>query len=184
MTMANRPVPVPPTPKLETAVVELAPSDVKTLLNLLRAQFLMDPGKVLGLIATVNPSDCDTTPIFLTLQLSPLSTTIIELAAPPGTVGIVTGGFLSIDTPGVISVIVSVDGKPIMSLINSPAVAGIYYASLPGYWVGSVLQYAVINSHVGTVVISVELQGAFLSIPLWDSIKAQLTQLRKQLIPT
>lgn len=182
MTMANRPVPVPPTPEHETEVVELASSDVKTLLSLLRAQLLMDPPKLLALIETANPSDCDTTPEFFTFELSPGQTLVIDEVAPPNMVGVNTGGVITCDTPGAINATLAFDGKRRISVVNSPAMAGTYSFPLYGYNEAAVIEYTITNNHVGTVRISILGQGAFLSSTVWKSIKAQLAQLRKELI--
>lgn len=108
---------------LKAALATGAPStqvspSMQTLVNLQLAEFLMDPSKVLALIEMANPSNCDTTPLVVELELSSGETVVFNEVPPYAQVDISTGGLLVCDTPGVISMVISFDQKPRFAISN------------------------------------------------------------------
>lgn len=179
--MANEESHTPPGTENEAAMASLLRDSTKTLLNLLLAQFLMDPPKVLSLIETANPSDCDTSPSFINLQLSPGQTLVLSASSPPGQVGVNTKGVIFCDTPEAISASFSMDGKLRGVMPSGPALAGRYEFDFWGYDECSVLTLTITNSHIGTVGISIIGYGAYISRTIWEDIKAKITYVRNQL---
>jgi len=115
------------------------------------AQFLMDAPKVLAMIETASPSDCNTSPMYFNLELSPGQTVVIDDVAPQGKVNISNGVFVVCDTPEVITATISFDGKQRVVVPSGPAMAGRYPFLFYGYNACSVVEFRITNNHIGTV---------------------------------
>ncbi len=147
------------------------------------AEFLMNPPKVLALIETASPSDCDTSPTYTSFQLSAGQTLVITQIAPANKMNILAGGIIYCDTPQAISATLKLDGKPRITIPSGPAMAGMYQFPLYGYNACSDLEYTVTNNHIASISITIIGFGASLSLDLWNALKAQIAQIKGQLFP-
>jgi hypothetical protein len=161
-------------------------NEVEKLLESLRkielTALLSDPKKLLGLIEQVSPTDCDTTPLFYTLQLSAGETLNYTVGAPMSFVGINTKMYVDVSVAYVLDGIISLDGKPKAEISRAKATAGGFDIELYGWMPATNILYHLYNNHSDNIEVFIVSYGAWLHRKVWGKIEAKLKEFGIQLI--